>query len=239
MKKIVFLFLTTLFLSAESLNLYCGVTMSEAMQEIADKFEAKTGVKVNIIKGGSGKLYKTILKKKSGDLYFPGSYKFIVDDENNLFGYQKLMGYNKAVILVQKGNPKHIKGLEDFTRQGIKVVLGDKNSGSVGKITKRILTRFKDEKFFKQVYDKAIKVPTSVEIMKNLKAKLADVSINWRAAAYKGDNKEFVDFINIPYIAPKQKLVLTVVKYSKNPELAKKFVKFAFKNKKIMKERGF
>jgi len=139
MKKIVFLFLTTLFLSAESLNLYCGVTMSEAMQEIADKFEAKTGVKVNIIKGGSGKLYKTILKKKSGDLYFPGSYKFIVDDENNLFGYQKLMGYNKAVILVQKGNPKHIKGLEDFTRQGIKVVLGDKNSGSVGKITKRIL----------------------------------------------------------------------------------------------------
>ena len=157
MKKIVFLFLTTLFLSAESLNLYCGVTMSEAMQEIADKFEAKTGVKVNIIKGGSGKLYKTILKKKSGDLYFPGSYKFIVDDENNLFGYQKLMGYNKAVILVQKGNPKQIKGLEDFTKKGINVVLGDKNSGSVGKMTKKILTRFKDENFFKEVYNKAVK----------------------------------------------------------------------------------
>ena len=52
MKKIAFLFLTTLCLSAESLDLYCGITMSEAMQEIADKFEAKTGVKVNIIKGG-------------------------------------------------------------------------------------------------------------------------------------------------------------------------------------------
>ena len=226
---------------APTLDLYCGSTMAKAMKQISDKFEAKTGVHINIIKGGSGKLYRTILVRDSGDLYFPGSYKFIKNDKNGIFGYKKLIGYNKAIILVQKGNPKNIRNLGDFIKPNIKVVLGAKNTGSVGKITHTILKLYKDENYYEKVYAKALKAPTSLEIIQALKTKKADTSINWKAAAFMDDNANYVDFVDIPYIAPKQKLILTVVNYSKHPLLAKEFVDFAAsrENKKFMKSKGF
>jgi molybdate transport system substrate-binding protein len=143
--------------------------------------------------------------------------------------------------LVQKGNPKHISNLGDFAKANIKVVLGDKNTGSVGKITKSILTLYKNENWFDEVYEKSIKVPTSVEIIETLKNNQADVSINWKAAVFKKDNNDFVDFINIPYIAPKQKLFLTTIKFSKNLGIAKEFVDFVFakENKRFIKSKGF
>ncbi len=226
---------------ARSLEFYCGITMADAMRVIADKFEAKTGVHINITKGGSGSLYKKILKVKNVDLYMPGADKFIKDDKYGLFVYKRLMGYNRAVILVQKTNPKGITKLGDFLRKDVRVIIGDSNAGSVGKISKKILTRYKDENFFNAVYQKAIKAPTSVEIMQALKNNQADASINWKAAAFKGDNQKYVDFVDIPYIAPKQKLILTTIKYSLHPELARQFVKFAIsaQNKKFFKSKGF
>jgi molybdate transport system substrate-binding protein len=242
MKRLMFLMfilVTTTF--STTLELYCGSTMAKAMRQLADKFELKTGVHVNIIKGGSGKLYRTILAKGHGDLYFPGSYKFIKNDKEGIFGYKKLVGYNRAIILVKKGNPKHITSLQDFTREDVKIVLGLSNVGSVGKIAKSILTLYKDEKFYDTIYEKAVKVPTSLEIVNDIKNNVADVSINWKAAAFMGDNEKYLDFINIPYIAPKQKLYIAIIKYSKNPSIAKEFIDFVFskESKRFMKSKGF
>jgi molybdate transport system substrate-binding protein len=242
MRKLIFLLgLSVSLFAVPTLKFYCGVTMAKAMRMIANKFEAKTGAKIIIIKGGSGSLYKKILHSQSGDLYLPGADKYIKDDQNGLFVYTRLVGYNRPVILVQKGNPKGITGLDDFLNPAVRVVIGDKHSGSVGKITKKILTTYKGEKFYQKVYNRAKKVPTSVEIVQALKADMADTSINWKAAAFDGDNSKYVDYINIPYIAPKQKLILAVIKYSLHPELAKQFVDFATQaeNKALMKSKGF
>ena len=241
MKKLLFILGLSSFLWSVTLDFYCGSTMAKAMRVIADKFEAKTGVHINIIKGGSGKLYKKILLSKKGDLYFPESYLFIKEDDKGLFGFQRLIGYNKAVILVPKGNPANVKSLDDFTKLRVRVVLGNSKAGSVGKISKKILTDYKGDAFFAKVYLKAIKVPTSLEIIQALKQGKADASINWKAAAFMDDNENYVDFIHIPFIAPKQKLILTVVNYSKYPNIAEQFVRFAASgpNKKFMKSKGF
>ena len=242
MKKIILLLVVgaSLF-AAPTLEFYCGITMADAMRVIADKFEAKTGVHINITKGGSGSLYKKILKIKKADLYLPGAEKYITDDKNDMFIFKRLIGYNRPVILVQKGNPKHIKNLGDFIKPNIRVIIGDNHSGSVGKIAKKILTRYKDEIYYNAVYKKALKAPTSVEIIQALKEDRADTSINWKAAAFKGDNENYVDFIKIPYIAPKQKLILAVVKYTLHQDIAEKFVRFVAnkENKKYLKSKGF
>ena len=240
MKKFIStLFIATSVFATSTLNFYCGSTMSKAMRELANKFEEQMNVKIVITKGGSGKLYRELIKMKDVDLYLPGAASYINNDTNNLFTYKKLIGYNKAVILVQKGNPKNIKDLNAFNKPNIKIVIGHKKSGSVGKIAKKILTLFKGEEFYEQVYKRAIKAPTSLEIVQALKNKQADVSINWKAVVFMDDNEEYLDYINIPYIAPKQKLFLTVTKYSKHPMLAKSFVNFVFKHKSFLKKKGF
>jgi molybdate transport system substrate-binding protein len=241
MKKLISLLTLTSLSFGVTLEFYCGATMAKAMRVIADKFEQKTGVNIHITPGGSDSLYKKLLKLKKADLYLPGADKYITEDKNDIFIFQRLIGYNRAVILVQKNNPKNIKSLADFEKPDIRVVLGDKTSGSVGKISKKILIRYKDENFYKKIYQKAIKAPTSVEIIQALKNNQADTSINWKAAAFDGDNEKYVDFIKIPYIAPKQKLILAVTKYSMHPDLARQFVKFVTnsKNKRFLKSKGF
>jgi len=240
MKKLLMVMgLISMGMSEPILQFYCGATMAKSMRVLSDKFETQENVKVNIIKGGSGKLYKRILLKKDADLFLPGSDAYIKQDTNNLFSHKRLIGYNKPVLLVQKGNPKNIKSLDDFENPKIRIVLGAKNSGSVGKITKKILTTFKGEDFYEKIYNKALKAPTSIEIIQALKDNKADVSINWKAAVYMDDNENYVDYENIPYIAPKRPLYLVVVKYSQHPKLAKKFVDFIFKNKKYLKSKGF
>jgi len=240
MKKLLFLFVivTSLF-SEPILKFYCGATMAKAMRELANRFEAQNNVRIVVIKGGSGKLYKKIVTTKDADLYLPGAQVYITNDKDGLFTYKKLIGYNRAVILVQKGNPKGIRDLNDLDRNDVRVVLGMKNHGSVGKITKKILIKFRGEEFYEKIYKKAIKAPTSLEIIQALKADKADTSINWKAAAFMDDNEKFIDFVTIPYIAPKQKLFLAVVKYSQYPDIAKKFVDFVFKNKRFMRQKGF
>ena len=240
MKKIFLAFILISGLFAEPiLKFYCGSTMAGVMSDLAKKFEVENNVKIIIIKGGSGKLYKQILDKKDADLYLPGAHSYITNDKNNLFLYKRLIGYNKAVILVQKGNPKGIRDLNDFDREDIKVVLGNEKSGSVGKIAKKILTTFRGEKYYQKIYEKAIKVPTSLEIVQALKEDRADISINWKAVVFMDDNKKFIDYVNIPYIAPKQKLFLALVKYSQYPDISKKFINFVFKNKLYLKQKGF
>ena len=55
-------------------------------------------------------------------------------------------------------------------------------------------------------------------------------------------NEPFIDVIEIDdKFAPKKKLVLNLLSFSKNPKIAKSFMKFASSTdgKKIMKKYGF
>ena len=49
MKKIVLSMLYSSMMLATTLNFYSGSTMAQTMQEVANKFENKTGVHVKII----------------------------------------------------------------------------------------------------------------------------------------------------------------------------------------------
>jgi len=239
MKKILLSIGLISSLFSTNLNFYCGITMADGMQHLSNEFEkTHPNIHINITKGGSGSLFKKLIAKKNIDLYLPGKDSFI-NKHKDIFIYTKKIGYNKAVMIVQKGNPKHIKNLDDFLRNDIKVILGNSNKGSIGKMTKNIFIKYGGEEFFIKVYKKAKVVPTSAEIMNAFKNKDTDLSINWKAAVYKGDNREFVDIINIPYIAPKRKLILAVTKFSQHPKIAKEFVDFVFKHKSYLKSIGF
>lgn len=211
------------------INIYCGITMLKPMVEIAKIIEKKNGCKINFAKGGSGKLMKGLLKNKNGDLFLPGSDSYIMtlEKENpGLVVNKGHVGYNKAAIFVKKGNPKNISNdLNNLLSEEFRVIIGSAEKGSIGKETKKILTK-------KGIYDDVVKKSKvtldSSSLLNAIKADKADTTINWYAVSTWPENSNIVEAIAIDeQYAKKKKLVLALLKDSKNPELAQEFLNYA------------
>ncbi|MCT4620268.1 MAG: molybdate ABC transporter substrate-binding protein [Marinisporobacter sp.] len=212
----------------KELLIYCGVTMVRPMTEIAKIIEEQENCKITIEKGGSGGLLNKLKTDKTGDLYLPGSDSYIntlVEEE--IIKEHVLVGYNKAAIFVQKGNPLNITSdLENFTKEEYMVVIGNPESGSIGKETKKILDK---KGIFEKVVANASKLTNdSTELLRVIKDKEVDLVINWYATSVWDDNPKDIDVLQIDEeYAKKKKLVVGLLKYSENPELAKIFMDYA------------
>lgn len=213
------------------LIVYCGITMAKTMTEIADKFAEKENCKARVIGLGTGELIERITENKNGDIFLPGSdsyYSKLEKEQPGLMvGEKRLVGYNTAALLVQKGNPKKIAAdLKVMTDPQYDVVIGNPESGSIGQETKKIL---ETAGIYQEVLKNAkAQTSESKAIINALKFKKADVTINWRAAAFTPESSPYVDALPIDEkFAKKEKLVLSVVRYSNNPEMARKFVDYA------------
>jgi len=212
----------------KELLIFCGATMIQPMSEIASIIEQQEQVRISFIKGGSGNLLKSIRFNQVGDLYLPGSDSYIEQArEEGLIIESVHVGYNKAAMMVQKGNPRAIKAeLSALTNNSYYVVIGNPNSGSIGKETKKILTA---AKIFDEVLDNTKEMTTdSKRLIDVLKKGEADLVINWFATSSWAENKEYVDALSIDEkFAKKKRLVLGLLSSSKYPEIARKLMAYA------------
>ena len=229
--------------SQKELLIYSGITMIRPMSEIATLIEQQEGCKVTITKGGSGNLLKSILHNQVGDLYLPGSERYfsiIAEKHIGLVIDTVMVGENRAVMMVQKGNPKEIPAtLTSLADSAYAVVIGNPDSGSIGKETKKILER---KGVFEAVVRNAMYMTTdSKDLVKAIKNKEADIVVNWFAASTWENNSQFLDIIEIdPQYAKTKKLVLGLLQFSKNPALARKFMLLASSSqgREIFKKYG-
>lgn len=240
---IVFL-VTSLYANKPHLTIYCGITMVKPIKEIAKILEKENNCNIIISQGGSKDLYDQLKAAQIGDLYLPGSDSYVkkgIDDK--IITQNVEIGYNQAALFIQPNNPKKIKNLDDLIKQDLSVMICDPKSGSIGRMSKKLLTKYKGEDFFYEVYDNAAQIGTdSRNINQAIIDKNIDLAINWRATAFWPENKPFIETIEIDEkYAPKKKLVLSLLKFSQNKELAKKFMDYASskKGQYIMKRYGF
>jgi len=221
--------------------IYCGNTMIQPMNEIAEIIEKKENCKILFVKDGSGNLLNSIIINQCGDLFLPGSDYYIRKaKEQELVIEDVFVGKNKAVITIQKGNPKNITAdLDNFADTKYYVVMGNPDSCSIGKESKQIFTK---KGIFKNVLSniKALTID-SKDLVNAIKNKQADMAINWYANSYWEENKTFIDILPIDerYTKPK-KLVLGLLKTSRHPDIAKSFMKLASSKDgiKIFKKYG-
>lgn len=245
-KTLILLLLLSSFLYANKPNLiiYCGITMVKPIEEIAKIIEKEQNCDITISQGGSKDLYDQLKASKFGDLYLPGSDSYVKKGiEDKIITDNVEIGYNQASIFVQYKNPKKVKGLDDLLNDKLSVMICDPKSGSIGRMTKKILTKYKGEDFFYDVFDNSTLIGTdSRNINKALIDKNIDIAINWRATGFWPENKTFMAVIDIDEkYAPKKKLILSLLKFSQNKELAKIFMDYASstKGQKIMEKYGF
>jgi len=127
-----------------ALTLYCGAGIRPAAEALSRAFEAKRNVRVRATYAGSGVLLGQITANRKGDLFMPGAESY-VDREIELqlahAPSKRIVAYFIPVIFVQKGNPREIRGLEDFARTGLRLGLGDERSCAIGRKTLKIFEK--------------------------------------------------------------------------------------------------
>jgi len=129
-----------------SVVVFAGAASAPVLEEAAQMFKARYGVKVELRLGGSGNVLSAMKISKTGDVFIPGSPDYLLQaDKLGVVdigtGHVTVFAYLVPAIIVQKGNPKNITTLEDLARPGIRVGIGDPESVCVGLYAKELLER--------------------------------------------------------------------------------------------------
>jgi molybdate transport system substrate-binding protein len=114
---------------------FCGSAVKVPMDEIIGNYQTEKGVKISVIYGGSGGLLSQMELSRKGDVYLSGSPDYIaIGERKNLLikGTDKLVAYLVPAIIVPKGNPKNISALEDLTKKGVRVGIGNPETVCLG-----------------------------------------------------------------------------------------------------------
>lgn len=214
--------------ASNNLLIYCGITMVRPVTDIARLFEKQEKISIAIAQGGSEDLYQSAKKSRQGDLYLPGEPVFRIKHQpEGLLGECRGLGFNQMALMVKKGNPKKVKpDLKELLRKDLAVVLGSSESGSVGVEAHRILTQ---AGLYTKVAARVVQMlPDSRSIMAAMRRGEADVTMSWRATGYFPDNASHLDVLDLPpSVAPPQELQLTLLTFSRNQAMARKFMEFA------------
>ncbi len=216
--------------AGEKLLIFAGAASKPPTEEVAKAFEKKTGVKVEIVFGGSGYVLSQMILAKRGDLYFPGSsdYMELAKKKGVVFPEtEKHVVYLVPSINVQKGNPKNIKSLKDLTKPGLKVAIANPEGVCVGayavEIIEKNFTPQEKIAFRKNLInytESCEKTATAISL------KMVDAVIGWRVFQFWDPERietiplKKSEIIRIGYIP------IAISKYTKNRELAQKFIDF-------------
>lgn len=211
---------------------FCGSAGKPALEECAEAFEDRTGIKVELHFGGSGKMLSELEISKRGDLYVPGSPDYMTKATRDGVVYAetaKIIVYLVPAIIVQKGNPKNITCLADLAKPGITVGIGDPESVCVGEYAKEVLE-------VNGLYDE---VETNIVVHAESCSKTAaliplstvDAIIGWHVFHYWYPEKSEVVYIEPKNHIPKISYIPAAISiYNQNRNGAERFIEFLLSN---------
>jgi molybdate transport system substrate-binding protein len=223
--------------SASSILVFSGAGLKAPMEEIGQVFTNKTGIAVQYTYGGSGMLISQMNLTKKGDVFIPGStVEFDNAKNQSLVDAYKMIAYHVPVIAVQKGNPKNISTVQDFTRPGLKVALGDVNATAIGKAGAKIFKKFNITAAVEK--NVVTRTPTINELAVIMNTGQADAAL----LTLDQINPEKMDAISIP-VSDNEVLIVPigVTMYTTNQENAQMFVDFVASDegKALFVKHGF
>jgi molybdate transport system substrate-binding protein len=220
-----------------SILVYAGAGLKAPMDEIGALYTNKTGVAVQYTYAGSGVLITQMNLTRLGDVFVPGStVEFATAKNQGLVNSSQLIAYHVPVIVVQKGNPKGIKTIQDFAKPGLKVALGDTNATAIGKAGAKMFAKYNITTAVEK--NVVTRTPTVNELTVIMNTGQADAAI----LTLDQVNPDKVDMITIP-TADNVVLIVPagVTSFTKDTDKARKFVDFVTSDegRAIFAEHGF
>ncbi|HKS99824.1 MAG TPA: molybdate ABC transporter substrate-binding protein [Rugosimonospora sp.] len=106
-----------------NLTVFAAASLTGTFTQIGKDFDAANGTKTTFNFAGSSALATQINQGAPADVFASASPTNMktVTDAGNADGTPTTFVKNQLVIAVPKGNPKHITGLADLTKAGVKV----------------------------------------------------------------------------------------------------------------------
>ncbi len=209
-----------------SLTIMCGAGIRAAMEPMRKAFEEKTGSSLRVNYAGSGTLLGQMTSGTKADLFLPGDAQWVKSArEKGLVGDQVVVAWFVPVIAVPKGNPAHIRSVNDLSRDDVKIGLGKSDACAIGNVSRDVMAAAGLDGKIKPKFEAL----TVNQLADQVKLGALDAAIIWDAtAAQYTDAFETVELEDpLTHAAP---LALALVKDAKNPELARSFMEFAASN---------
>jgi molybdate transport system substrate-binding protein len=209
------------------LEVFVGTASKPPTEAAAAAFEQKTGAKLEVHFGGSGKMLSDMKLAERGDIYFPGSSDYMEKAKAERLVVpetEQRIVYLIPAINVQRGNPHHIRGLEDLAEPGLRVAIGRPDTVCVGLYAVELLERTKlADKVKPNIVTNAESCEKTAELV-SLKA--VDAVLGWEVFEHWDP-----DHIETVYL-PKEQVTrigyipAAVGTKAKEPALAKAFIAF-------------
>jgi molybdate transport system substrate-binding protein len=221
----------------ESLVVFCGAGLREPMDEIAQVYQERTGTEIQYTYGGSAQLLSQIELLQSGDAYMPGAKSYIDSAaEKGFIASSTPCIYHVLAIAVQQGNPMNITTLEDLTKDGVRVAIGEPTGPAVGSAAKKMLEK---AGYWEDIQDNiVVRSGTVNELLVYTSMDQADAAIIWEDLL---DNSE-LEQVDIPIDEGFIKVIpIGTLTFSENPEEAQAFADFVASDEglAIYEKHGF
>lgn len=216
--------------AGESLLVFAGAASKPPTEEAARAFEKKTGVKVDLVFGGSGFVLSQMMLARKGDIYFPGSSDFMEIAKKKgavLARTERKVVYLVQAINVQKGNPKGIRTLRDLARPGLRIAIANPEGVCVGlyavETIEKELSAAEKAAFKKNLvnYTESCEKTATAVSLKTVDAVIGwSVFQHWDPARIETIPLKKSEISRIGYIP------VAVASYSWNKERARQFIDF-------------
>jgi molybdate transport system substrate-binding protein len=208
----------------QSLYVPCGGGLKPVMDDLGRLYFDRTGVRVDFAYAGAGLMHADLVTARRGDLYIPGGAYYVdLARKEGFIAEDRPMCYLTPVLAVRKGNPKHLTGLQDLARPGLRIALGDPKAIAVGPISDRLLQRVG----IAAAVEKNVSMRGSCvfELADALITHTADAAIVWDVTAF--EDRTQIDSLPIaPGYNEASEVLVARLTCSQQPEEAKKFMSF-------------
>jgi molybdate transport system substrate-binding protein len=206
--------------SPSTLLLYCAAGLQPTISEITAAYETSHPVTFEMKIGGSGSLLSQIVVG-GGDLFLAADRQYLDAASQKALATQIVaIAYQFPVILVQKGNPKKISGLNDLLKADLRLALANPKQAAISKVVSGLLAK---EDRWEPLWKKAIIHRETVnEVGNDVKLGAADAGIVWNATA-----AQYPDLVvvRVPeFDRSKNEIAIGLLSASKEPQVAQEFI---------------
>lgn len=212
---------------SDSITVFCGSASKPVMEELAPLFELAENIEVNLIFGGSGTLLSQIQLSRQGEIYLPGSPDYILIGEQKkllIENSDRIVSYLVPAIITPAGNPAGISSLEDLTREGLRLGLGNPETVCLGLYWIELL---ENAGITDQVLENTVTFAASCSRTANLAAMgQVDAILGWRV--FHHWNKERMSAVQLaPDQIPRISTIpIAIPVFTKSEALSKSFIDF-------------
>jgi molybdate transport system substrate-binding protein len=222
----------------DGIVILCGGSFRPPLEKLAQALESERGMKVVLSFGQSEDLLPKVKLKAQGDVFVTHDpYELYVRDAGAL-KRSVVVGHVAPVVVVQKGNPKGVKGFADLAKPGLRVALPDPQFSTAGKMV--------DERLKSEGLKEAVQANVGnallrghAEVANAIKTGARDTGIVWNGIAHSW--RDALEIVPEPY-GYKDTIRVTVMglNYSKQSAAVEAFLDFAeARGEAIFREFGY